>query len=295
MLKKSQTFIVLLTNQLVPGRKAPLRNCTTFPSGVWCIGGKDGWMWKTSCPSLKNCEQVLGSFPLLVTLCMWWTSKNTTLFWNPGCLGLTLWKFMSDVCVCIFVKWLVLWIDLTKGLYIYEKSFEMWVCLWPEFHCPEVTLCGWQDVKIQLLTILVVSFLLCLSHVTTVFKKKKWYIFVCVLRWQNVWCCFFCQVMTWFIFSVSSASIIQQSLHHYLFPFCHYDWNCSAKQSYSHMYIPPSPILLPPPKRKKKRESIWMWMKYVYNPPSIHHHHHQITRWSLSWDDLVRLTGCWRI
>ena len=25
------------------------------------------------------------------------------------------------------------------------------ICLWPEFDCPEVTLCGWQDIKIQLL------------------------------------------------------------------------------------------------------------------------------------------------
>ena len=32
-----------------------------------------------------------------------------------------------------------------------EKSLEMRVCLWPEFDCPEVTLCGWQDIKIQLL------------------------------------------------------------------------------------------------------------------------------------------------
>ena len=24
--------------------------------------------------------------------------------------------------------------------------------VWPEFNCPEVTLCGWQDIKIQLLT-----------------------------------------------------------------------------------------------------------------------------------------------
>ena len=182
MLKKCPTFIVLLTNQLAPGRKGPLRNCTTFPSGVWCIGRKDGRTWKTSCPSLKNCEQVLGSFPLLVTLCMWWTSKNATLFWNPGCLGLTLWKCMSDVCVCIFcfmfVKWLVLWIDLTKGLYtyIYEKSFEMWVCLWPEFHCPEVTLCGWQDVKIQLLSWLCNFYFV--FHMLQLFKKK---IFLTVL------------------------------------------------------------------------------------------------------------------
>ena len=56
------------------------------------------------------------------------------------------------VCfVFIFAKWLILWIDLTNGL-LYEKRFEMCNCLWPEFDCPEVTLCGWQDVKIQLLT-----------------------------------------------------------------------------------------------------------------------------------------------
>ena len=28
----------------------------------------------------------------------------------------------------------------------------MCICLWPEFDCPEVTQCGWQDIKIQLLT-----------------------------------------------------------------------------------------------------------------------------------------------
>ena len=27
----------------------------------------------------------------------------------------------------------------------------MCICLWPKFDCPEVTLCGWQDIKIQLL------------------------------------------------------------------------------------------------------------------------------------------------
>ena len=26
----------------------------------------------------------------------------------------------------------------------------MYICLWPEFDCPEVTLCSWQDIKIQL-------------------------------------------------------------------------------------------------------------------------------------------------
>ena len=30
----------------------------------------------------------------------------------------------------------------------------MCICLWPEFDCPVVTLCGWQDIKIQLLLLL---------------------------------------------------------------------------------------------------------------------------------------------
>ena len=42
--------------------------------------------------------------------------------------GLTLQKIVFDICVCVFsfmfVQRLVLWIDLTKGLYMYE-SFEM--------------------------------------------------------------------------------------------------------------------------------------------------------------------------
>ena len=41
------------------------------------------------------------------------------------------------------------WLD--KG-FIYEKNFKMYISLWPEFDCPEVTQCGWQDIKIQLLT-----------------------------------------------------------------------------------------------------------------------------------------------
>ena len=55
---------------------------------------------------------------------------------------------MSDGCVSMFcfmfAKWLVLWIG----------PWQMCICLWPGFNCPEVTLCGWQDIKIQLLTYL---------------------------------------------------------------------------------------------------------------------------------------------
>ena len=51
------------------------------------------------------------------------------------------------VCEVIgFVDW------LDREVYKYEKSLEMCICLWPEIDCPEVTLCGWQDIKIQLLT-----------------------------------------------------------------------------------------------------------------------------------------------
>ena len=45
------------------------------------------------------------------------------------------------------------------------KSLEMYICLWPEFECPEVTLCGWQDINIQLL--LSLSFHSSFSHSTT--------------------------------------------------------------------------------------------------------------------------------
>ena len=42
------------------------------------------------------------------------------------------------------------WIDLTKGFEII-----LCICLRPEFDCPKVTLCGWRDIKIQLLSFLV--------------------------------------------------------------------------------------------------------------------------------------------
>ena len=43
---------------------------------------------------------------------------------------------------------------LTEGWCICEKSLEMCIWLWPEFDCPEVTLCGWQDITVQLLLLL---------------------------------------------------------------------------------------------------------------------------------------------
>ena len=64
--------------------------------------------------------------------------------------GLILQTFVSDVCACVFyvceMIGFVDWLDksLIYIIYMYEKSFEMCICLWPEFECPEVTLCGWH-------------------------------------------------------------------------------------------------------------------------------------------------------
>ena len=60
-----------------------------------------------------------------------------------------------------FAKWLVLWI-IWQRVYMYEKSLEMCICLWPESDRLEVTKCGWQDVKIQLLTKVIIT--LCMFH-----------------------------------------------------------------------------------------------------------------------------------
>ena len=50
---------------------------------------------------------------------------------------------------------MVLWTDLRKGLW---DEFWNVHLLMAEFDCPEVTLCGWQDVKIQWLTQCLVPF-----------------------------------------------------------------------------------------------------------------------------------------
>ena len=87
---------------------------------------------------------------------------------------------MSDVCVCfMFVKWLPIgfvdWLD--KGLiYICEKSLKMCICLWPEFDFPEVTLCGWRDIKIQLLLLLLLGFSVWLLLSSKEMIVGRWYV-----------------------------------------------------------------------------------------------------------------------
>ena len=59
---------------------------------------------------------------------------------------------MFYVCEVIgFVDWLDREGWYIIYIYICEKSLGMCICLWPEFDCPEVTLCFWQDIKIELL------------------------------------------------------------------------------------------------------------------------------------------------
>ena len=61
---------------------------------------------------------------------------------------------MFDICVltfcCVFVYELMVQISLREEL-TYKKSFELSSDV-TEFDRPYVTLCGWQDVKIQLVT-----------------------------------------------------------------------------------------------------------------------------------------------
>ena len=59
-------------------------------------------------------------------------------------------------CLCMYVlclrsDWFCRLSWQRVDIYTCEESLEMCICLWPEFDCPEVTLCGWQDNKTQLL------------------------------------------------------------------------------------------------------------------------------------------------
>ena len=116
---------------------------------------------------------------------------------------LTLRKFVSDVCVCMFyvceMIGLVDWLD--RGLrYICKKSLEMCICLRPEFDCPEVTLCGWQDINIQLLLLLLPQHIIRSVQYTITNFIKKW-------TQEAIWSlqgCFDCT--DWATFSESCAN-----------------------------------------------------------------------------------------
>ena len=93
----------------------------------------------------------------------------------------------SKICVwclcmyilCLRIDWFCRLTWLRVDIYIWKKSLEMCICLWPEFDCPEVTLCVWQDIKIQLLLLLLSSFI--------VFLWSEW--FCCLFLWREYSCC----------------------------------------------------------------------------------------------------------
>ena len=94
---------------------------------------------------------------------------------------------------------LVDWLD--RGLrYICKKSLEMCICLRPEFDCPEVTLCGWQDINIQLLLLLLPQHIIRSVQYTITNFIKKW-------TQEAIWSlqgCFDCT--DWATFSESCAN-----------------------------------------------------------------------------------------
>ena len=81
-------------------------------------------------------------------------------------------------------------VDLTGGRCTDMRSFDVCICLWQEFDCPEVTLCCWQDVTILVDTsvirmILLVGYhpeiLLHYSKVTCVVFQRV----LSVARWRQ--------------------------------------------------------------------------------------------------------------
>ena len=69
---------------------------------------------------------------LLLCWCLLSFYKETNIC-GSGC------GFVWFVCVCMFVSALLC---AFHPRLVYEKSFEMCICLRPEFGCPEVTLGG---------------------------------------------------------------------------------------------------------------------------------------------------------
>ena len=58
------------------------------------------------------------------------------------------------VDIYMWEEFINVYLLMTWVWYICEKSLEMCICLWHEFDCLGVILCGWQDIKIQLLLLL---------------------------------------------------------------------------------------------------------------------------------------------
>ena len=119
------------------------------------------------------------SIPLLYFSLIWYQYQNVLAIFSQGTFKGThsFWIFVFDICTCVFCFMLLyglIWqIQLDKGFthtHVCGKRCEMCICLWQEFDLPDVTLCGRQDVKIQLLTSL--SIYLMKREVSNTVKKK---------------------------------------------------------------------------------------------------------------------------
>ena len=102
------------------------------------------------------------------------------LFWN---LENRLFPVASSNCTSLTV------------LYHYMRGFEVCICFWLEFNCPEVTLSGWQDIKIQLLSNELTA---CKIHsVSCIVERGKFLLlFCCDVRLQITYFSYFTRIVT---------------------------------------------------------------------------------------------------
>ena len=135
--------------------------------GRWYVQLAAIWRWYLSwCVYITVFNFMLClSIPFLYFSLIWYRWIRQNGWWYQ--------QLFKNLCLMFVYVCFMFVIWLERGL-ICEKSLEMWICLWPEFDCPEVTLCGWQDIKIQLLLLLVHhKELECHQHVKKRKKEKK--------------------------------------------------------------------------------------------------------------------------
>ena len=122
-----------------------LHHSTFVFAGILQCGSQPQRTAGASCPGLWGQAAVfLGHCccKLLILCFILWKLRIDHCFWSSA----------SSVENCMLT--IACDLDLIEGWHICEKSLEMCICLWPEFDCSEVTLYGWQDIKIQLLLLL---------------------------------------------------------------------------------------------------------------------------------------------
>ena len=130
----------------------------------------DEWSWLLLCQSMMNGPgyYYVSLWWLILIIIMsvydewsWLLSCQSTMN-GPGyyhvSLQWTIQTVMFDVYVCRFCLIFVYELLLQVCRFLTRESVCIWEEFWnvylliTKFDCPEVTLCGWRDVKIQLLT-----------------------------------------------------------------------------------------------------------------------------------------------